>query len=156
MPYWKVRAGATIASDGKMQPPGTVLELPRRLAQEFPHALDECNARGQILDAAPPAWAQALEGIPDHENVDILRGQRDSLVAQVNDLREIVERTAETATAAARELAAAQASLASLDQRITEEIAAAKALHDRRLQEEARGTKRKAAESDAATPQPAA
>jgi hypothetical protein len=143
MPLWKVRANATsFAHLGVPQKPGAIVELPRRIAAEFPHLLDECNAQGELLTTPTPPWAAALEGLPAHENVDVLEHERDTLVAQIDELRGIAEERTDASTTADAALAAAQASLRLLDQRITDEIAAARQLLDRRLKEEAAAAKK--------------
>lgn len=122
MPYWKVRPRAKFSHAGQDVKPGTVLELPRRLASEFSYALDECDKDGVLLPANAPAWQVALETIQPHETVDVLRMERAKQAATVADLQEQTETATANADALFEQWTLAQVELEKLDKSLAQAI----------------------------------
>lgn len=135
-PYWKVKPGAVLAHEGRALRAGTVVELPRRIAVEVSHLVDECDAAGTVTPSPQPAWTQALETIQRHESVDVLRAERERLVALIGDLRGSAEEAQAESRVASERLSTAVHDLEALDLRITEEIDHAARVHQDRLAEE--------------------
>lgn len=85
MPPFLVRAGAQLAHQGRIYPAGAIVDLPRKIAAEIPHLVDEVDASGRVLDRPLPGWQISLETVRQHERVSILEMELAAATTQLQD-----------------------------------------------------------------------
>ncbi len=120
MPRYRVRAGAELAHDGQVLPGGTDLELPRRVAVEIPHLVDEIDAAGGVVPVPPDGWKLALEDVQAHERGFVLEQQRQIAHAALADQRLLVDAAQRAAAEAQAELDRRQVVITAIVREIAE------------------------------------
>lgn len=121
MPKYRVRQGQQLPHEGKVYEYPSLVTLPRRLAREFPHLVDEVDDAGKPLTSPREEWEIALETIRDHERISILELERQAAAARVADVADAADRARKIADEADQELATATAMVARIDVAIAEE-----------------------------------
>lgn len=120
MPFYRVRRSQQLAHAGQTFTAGAVVELPRKLAVEVAHLVDEVDAEGRPV-SAPSSWEQSLETVREHERVSILEQQLDVETRRLEDRRREHETLVMTASQSQAELQAAERALAELTQALETE-----------------------------------
>jgi len=116
MPRYRVRQA--FRHEGVELLPGTSVDLPRRLANELSHLVDEVDRTGKVLTGGTPAWTQALDGVREHEKASVLTDERVKAVAAVQRAQLLAEETAADAKQAAAQYLTAQAVVDDIDRAV--------------------------------------
>lgn len=100
---YRVRDGAALAHNGTVYGQGAVLMLPRSLAAEFPHKVDEIDAEGNRIQDAVPI-EHLIRGTRTHEQRSILERERELTKTRLATIELLLaELKDEAAPVAARE-----------------------------------------------------
>lgn len=117
MATFRVRPGQSLAHNGAVLEAGAVVELPRRLAIEVAHLVDEVDASGQLVTPAP--WQELLDQAQAHERPHVLESVRQRTRTALAEAEERLT-AQQTATAAVQaEIDRIRQTLADLDAAIT-------------------------------------
>lgn len=127
MPQYRVRSGARLPHAGQIFEEGALVDLPRRIAGEVRHLVDEVDVDGKPLTTAREAWEIALEDVRQHERISVLQLERQTAQSRLDDVTLLVDDMERRAAEGRQAVSRATAELARIDAAIADESSPAPA-----------------------------
>jgi hypothetical protein len=119
MPTYRVKVGALLPHAGTVYEAGAVVTLPRAVASELPHLVEEIDAAGQVVPARA-AWELEAERFRQHEQVGVLQRAKAEHQLKLVDAQAIAHRERQAADASAAAVQSLLDTIAQIDAAIAE------------------------------------